>query len=334
MTASSPYFLRSFSGEPGVGLPGPPGPPGSVYSVPRDGDLEFGSSSLSFLPGQKTARQQWIKAIRKDDLVPNTKLNYSEVCSTHFRETDFAEGKRHRLEKGVIPTVFPDYTSYLRQQPLKERTTESTQKRSASQCEDKESEPKRKRNRHREDTYGERLELETSKCMNETSPDGEQQTMHSETILDEATPCAPRAVTGQATQLERDMSSRLAVERAKWRRKERDLKNEVEWFRQIADQYKEELKKLKDDCHFAVLEYICEQTKEKDFCAVCLLNHTTNIRRKKPTWTEDVGRHCVILRHLSTKVYEHARKERLLKLPCRNYPSKLHRDQFWRNRSR
>ncbi|KAH6948564.1 hypothetical protein HPB50_025151 [Hyalomma asiaticum] len=290
-----------------------------------DGKQRTPSVSFHEIPAEETAQQQWTKAIRRDDWVPNTTLNYSRVCSKHFRETDFAEGKRRHLKKGVIPTMFPDYPSYLRPQPLKERTTESIQKRSASQCEDKENVPKRKRNRHREDTHGEAstsngidLELQTSKCTNETSLDGQQQTMHSETILDEATPCAHKTVADQATQVDVGLSSLLAVERAKWKRKERDLKNQVERFRQTADQYKEELKKLKDDCHFADLEYICEQAKEKDLPAVFLLNQITNFRRKKPTWTEDVVRHCIILRHLLTKAYEHARKERLLKLPCRN----------------
>ncbi|KAH6927348.1 hypothetical protein HPB50_001999 [Hyalomma asiaticum] len=290
-----------------------------------DGKQRLPGVSFHEIPAEETARQQWIKAIRRDDWVPNTTSNYSRVCSKHFRETDFAEGKRHRLKKGVILTVLSDYPSYLRPQPLKERTTERIQKRSASQCEDKENEPKRKRNRHREDTHGEAstsngidLELQTSKYTNETSLDGQQQTMHSETILDEATSCAHKTIADQATQLDVALSNLLAVERAKWKRKERDLKNQVERFRQTADQYKEELKKLKDDCHFADLEYICEQAKEKDLPAVFLLNQITNFRRKKPTSTEDVVRHCVILRHLSTKAYEHARKERLLKLPCRN----------------
>ncbi|KAH7958211.1 hypothetical protein HPB51_027804 [Rhipicephalus microplus] len=160
-------------------------------------------------------------AIRRDDWVPNMTSNYSSVCNKHFMETDFAEGKRRRLKKGVIPTVFPDYISYLRPSPLKERTTESIQKRSASQCEDKENEPKRKRNRHREDTHGEGstlndiiLELQTSKCVNDTSPDGLQQTMHSEMILDEAPPCAHKTVADQATQVDVGLSSLLPVERA------------------------------------------------------------------------------------------------------------------------
>nr|XP_037290385.1 uncharacterized protein LOC119185501 [Rhipicephalus microplus] len=97
-----------------------------------DGKQRISGVSFHEIPAEETARQQCIMAIRRDDWVPNMTSNYSSVCNKHFMETDFAEGKRRRLKKGVIPTVFPDYISYLRPSPLKERTTESIQKRSAS----------------------------------------------------------------------------------------------------------------------------------------------------------------------------------------------------------
>ncbi|XP_049267625.1 uncharacterized protein LOC125756747 [Rhipicephalus sanguineus] len=69
-----------------------------------DGKQRIPGVSFHEIPAGETARQQWIKAIRRDDWVPNTTSNYSRVCSKHFRETDFAEGKRRRLKNGVIPT--------------------------------------------------------------------------------------------------------------------------------------------------------------------------------------------------------------------------------------
>ncbi|KAH7981708.1 hypothetical protein HPB52_000733 [Rhipicephalus sanguineus] len=90
--------------KPGLDLLGPVAQKFvSVSDVYRPTDL--GADS------QEAAQQQWIKAIRRDDWVPNTTSNYSRVCSKHFRETDFTEGKRRRMKKGVIPTVFPDYPS-------------------------------------------------------------------------------------------------------------------------------------------------------------------------------------------------------------------------------
>ncbi|KAH6932410.1 hypothetical protein HPB50_005353 [Hyalomma asiaticum] len=59
--------------------------------------------SVSFheIPVEETAQQQWIKAIRRDDWVPNTTTNYSRVCSEHVRETDFTEGKLRLLP--IVP---------------------------------------------------------------------------------------------------------------------------------------------------------------------------------------------------------------------------------------
>ncbi|KAH9366529.1 hypothetical protein HPB48_010317 [Haemaphysalis longicornis] len=101
--------------------------------------------SFHEIPADEALRQHWIKAIRRDDWEPNTNSNYSRVCSRHFAETEFTEGKRRRLKKGVVPTVFPEYPAYLRPQPLKERTSENIRKRSAPQHSDKENAPSQKR---------------------------------------------------------------------------------------------------------------------------------------------------------------------------------------------
>lgn len=107
------------------------------------------SDSRSKLPGisfheilaDEVLQQQWIKAIRRDDWEPNTNSNYSRVCSRHFTEAEFAEGKRRHLKKGAVPSVFPEYPVHLRPQPLKERTFENIRKRSAPQHGDKENAP-------------------------------------------------------------------------------------------------------------------------------------------------------------------------------------------------
>nr|XP_050022891.1 uncharacterized protein LOC126516841 [Dermacentor andersoni] len=116
---------------------------------------------------------------------------------------------------------------------------------------------------------------------------------------------------------EEEASSLYANERAKWLRKEREMKRKIERVQKTVDRYKSELEKVKEDCNFADMSYIRQQAKQKDTSAVFLWNQIINFRRKKPTWSEDVVRHCIILRHLSTKAYEHARKEGLLKLPGR-----------------
>lgn len=71
---------------------------------------------------------------------------------------------------------------------------------------------------------------------------------------------------------------------------------------------------MKSDCHFGDLQYMREQAKEKRPLAVFLWDEISNLKPKEPAWSEDVIRHCIIFRHLSTKAYEHAQKEMLLKL--------------------
>lgn len=66
---------------------------------------------------------------------------------------DFAEGKRRRREKGVVPSVFPEYPAYVRPQPLKERETSSIRKRTEAHAVDKEPVAKR-RKRDENDTPG------------------------------------------------------------------------------------------------------------------------------------------------------------------------------------
>lgn len=96
------------------------------------------------------------------------------------------------------------------------------------------------------------------------------------------------------------------------------MKKQLERLRQTVDSYKEEWKRVKEDCHFGDLTYTREQAEEKHLPAMFLWDQIVNFKRQNPAWTDDVVCHCVILRHLSTKVYEHTRTEGLLKLPCRS----------------
>ncbi|KAH9375307.1 hypothetical protein HPB48_009175 [Haemaphysalis longicornis] len=80
---------------------------------------------------EETAPQQWIRAIRREDWEPNTTSNYSRICNRHFKEADFTVGKWHCLKKGVVPSVFREYPSNLRPQPVKIRTSENIKSQSA-----------------------------------------------------------------------------------------------------------------------------------------------------------------------------------------------------------
>ncbi|KAH7955030.1 hypothetical protein HPB49_024108 [Dermacentor silvarum] len=118
-----------------------------VLCCHTDGKCRIPGISFDEIPADEALREQWLKAIRRDDWVSNITSNYSRVCSRHFRKTAFAEGKRRCLKKGVMPSLFPEYPSYMRPQPLKKRATESIPKRSFVPAQGKKNEPARKRKR-------------------------------------------------------------------------------------------------------------------------------------------------------------------------------------------
>ncbi|KAH6940252.1 hypothetical protein HPB50_026448 [Hyalomma asiaticum] len=120
----------------------------------------------------------------------------------------------------------------------------------------------------------------------------------------ETPPACDRGVQVNSRQA---VASLLATEKAKWKRKERDLRNQVSRLQRTADKYKLEFEKLQQDSIVADISYIKERAVEQQPAALFLLDQIINFRRKRPTWSEETTRRCVVLRHLSTKAYEHVR---------------------------
>ncbi|KAH8031884.1 hypothetical protein HPB51_021073 [Rhipicephalus microplus] len=75
------------------------------------------------------------------------------------------------------------------------------------------------------------------------------------------------------------------------------------------------IEKLHEDALVADVSYIKKRAKEKEPAALFLIDQIENFK-KRPSWSEETTRR-VVLRHLSTRAYEHIRGEMLLKLPCR-----------------
>lgn len=76
--------------------------------------------SFHEISADATLREQWLKVISRKDWQPNSTSNYSAVCSLHFLDADFREDtKRRMLKPGTVPSVFPQYPSYLRPAPSK-----------------------------------------------------------------------------------------------------------------------------------------------------------------------------------------------------------------------
>lgn len=158
--------------------------------------------------------------------------------------------------------------------------------------------PKRK---NRTSATGETRDNHGVQCQNEC--------MHN---ADQAAPCEKSVQVDSSS-----ASVLLTTEKAKWKRKERDLSSQILRLQQTVEKYKETLKKLQEDTLTADMSYTRERAAEKEASAPLLLDQITNCKKKRPTWSEETTRRCGILRHLSPKAYEHIQGEMLLKLPDR-----------------
>ncbi|KAH7977477.1 hypothetical protein HPB49_001858 [Dermacentor silvarum] len=120
-----------------------------------------------------------------------------------------------------------------------------------------------------------------------------------------------------STQTERTLSSSTFVDRRKQRAKEKALRLQIVRLQQTVDSYKEQLRKLKEDCNVSAFVDVVADAHQNKANAVFIVDQVINYGRKRPTWSETTVRYCVILRNLSTKAYEYVRTEHLC-LPCRN----------------
>lgn len=107
----------------------------------------------------------------------------------------------------------------------------------------------------------------------------------------------------------RSTSSVLVTEKAKWKRKEKDLRSQILRLQQTVNKYKMELKKLHQDALVADVSYIRERAKEKEPAALFSIDQIENFKKQRPSWSTETTQHCVVMRHLSTRAYKHIRGE-------------------------
>ncbi|KAH8024859.1 hypothetical protein HPB51_001772 [Rhipicephalus microplus] len=248
-------------------------------------------AGLSFheLPADADARARWLAAIRRDKWSPNTTSCYTKVCSRHFKEEDFIEGKRRRLKKGAVPSVFEEYPPHLQPKSTPARNTASIDKRLSAT-----------------------MARSDSASVNVASAVADMSDCCAMDTSSEAN------LRDQGVQVDnRSTLSVLVAEKAKWRRKEKVLRSQLLRQQQTVDNYKMELKRLREDALVADVSFIKERAKEKEPAALFLIDQIENFKKKRPSWPEETTRRCVVLMHLSTRAYEHIRGEMLLKLPCR-----------------
>ncbi|KAH8019690.1 hypothetical protein HPB51_021012 [Rhipicephalus microplus] len=263
------------------------------------------------------ARTAWLKAIARKDWMPNTTSRYSVVCSRHFLLTDYKEGcKTRKLKRSATPSVFDDYPEYMQPKPKKPRSDPSARKRALAP----------------DNAAAWPLETGTATGLfvgadEDTVPaDGLTSSFSSPGLA--KVPCftvplqvevdAPSEPTSKHEATQVDVRSSISVlERQIFRRKERDLKTQIQRLRQTIDKYKEELKQLKEDCNLTAFAKVVEAAREKHVGACILVDQVNDFAKIRPTYSEVTIRNYIVLRNLSTKAYEFIRRENLLKLPSR-----------------
>ncbi|KAH6919407.1 hypothetical protein HPB50_029605 [Hyalomma asiaticum] len=264
--------------------------------------------SFHEIPSDPEPRAKWLKVISRDDWTPNATSCYSTVCSRHFGSSDFKEGcKIRELKKDAVPSIFEEYPPYLQPPKKRERSDASVRKREAAAPVNT---PPRKR--RAVESQLETLSLPGNDLPSVDVASQELSLMDctaSELPLPLENGASERCTTA-TVQVDRavqvsSLSSVSAMDKRKWRRKERDLNARIERLKNTVDKYKQELQKLKEECYVSAFLQVVEKAKEKDLAASILVEQVQNFAKKKPTWSELTVRHAVVLRNLSTRAYEH-----------------------------
>lgn len=160
------------------------------------------------------ARARWLAAIRRDKWSPNTTSCYTKVCSRHFKEEDFIEFKRRRLKKEAVPSVFEEYPPHLQPKSTPARNTASIDKRVSAT-----------------------MARSDSASVNVASAVADMSDCCAMDTSSEAN------LRDQGVQVDnKSTSSVLVAEKAKWRRKEKELRSQLLRLQQTVDKYKMELK--------------------------------------------------------------------------------------------
>ncbi|KAH7977535.1 hypothetical protein HPB49_002187 [Dermacentor silvarum] len=253
--------------------------------------------SFHEIPSDPELRAKWLKVISRDYWTPNTTSCYSTVFSRHLGSSDFKEGcKIRKLKKDAVPSIFEEYPAYLQPPKNRERSDASVRKREAAAPVNTPP-PKRR-------AVENQLESPSLPLNDLPSVDVASQELSlmdcsaTELPLPLENGASERCIT-TTVQVDRavqvsSLFSVSAMEKRKWRRKERDLNAPIERLKNTVDKYKQELQKLKEECYVSAFLQVVEKAKEKDLAASILVEQVQNFAKKKPTWSEVTVRHAVV----------------------------------------
>ncbi|KAH7949443.1 hypothetical protein HPB49_009929 [Dermacentor silvarum] len=278
--------------------------------------------SFHEIPSDPELRAKWLKVISRDDWTPNRTSCYSTVCSRHFGSSDFKAGcKIRKLKKDAVPSIFEEYPAYLQLPKNRERSDGASVRKREAAAPVNTPPPKQR-------AVESQLESPSLPLNDFPSVDVASQELSlmdcsaTELPLPLENGASERCIT-TTVQVDRavqvsSLFSVSAMDKRKWRCKERDLNARIERLKNTVDKYKQELQKLKEECYVSAFLQVVEKAKEKDLAASILVEQVQNFAKKKPTWSEVTVRHAVVLRNLSSRAYEHVRSTGILRLPCRS----------------
>lgn len=120
------------------------------------------------------------------------------------------------------------------------------------------------------------------------------------------------------TQTDKTLLTASFIEQKRKRRRERALLARVKMMSEKLERYKNELQRLKKQCHVNAFLEVVSDAEKGDVKATVLLDQVKNLRRKKPQWSVTTVQQCANLRNSSQYAYDYMRRGKLFRLPGRN----------------
>lgn len=283
--------------------------------------------SFHEFPSDESRRQAWLKAVSRKDFVPNDKSSSSVVCSLHFLDSDYSSGctKLRRLKQTAVPSVFPEYPSYMQSQlPPKRRKLERQQTQYSPSLPGDNSEKnvvvlKDHDNGSHSSSSSNGPPVVFTDSLPYSCPAKDLQAGTQDAVNQEC-PAALRIETASQTsedivprnQADVRQINRLRVQLFRKCDAVRRLQRENERLRKTLSGFQ------KHTLHSALRKCL-QKVGTAQFCLEdCLIEQIANSTRQRPVWSADFVRECVILYYLSPKAYRYVRNRGLLKLPSKS----------------
>lgn len=260
------------------------------------------------IPSNVERRAAWLKRISRQGTAkgsPWQPASRSVVCSRHFIDKDYREGcKRKLLRSSAIPTVFPEYPSYLQGGDCPKRRKLSRQENDETQSDRRSNQERANENdsQHADDR-SDRVDEPPAETDPETEPSEETTTTDQES----------QTVLNVAAMLEENKRNthRLQV-------KVNRLNCSMQKLQEKCDELSRKVQEFEQNKAVQALKNIFAAADRGDKTATFVRHQIMSFGKTRPSYEEHVLRECVLWKACSSKGYEHVKARKLFKLPCRS----------------